>query len=269
MKNYLLVLFVLCCYSVNAQIRRFEFSGGIGNNNQIQKELDSYFYLSNPLYLLDETQSAESNNLKYNLIAKLFFNDHVSMRVKYGHSKTHNEYDVNLFDLKGNFWNKQTVTNINPALCFNKHIGKLTITTGFEFAFYKVQNFVSYFEGTEVVNIQGLSGNDNNFFTRSVISETTIEGGSATGINGLLELQYQFSKRMGIGAAMSYGYLWTKFSDQIIVDEKYVYYNTGLYNFNPKYYQEQDKSYKSKSFSPPEFSVFLFLRLGKVLEASK
>lgn len=267
MKNYLFIMLVLSGVSVNAQIRRFEFSGGIGNNGQIQKVLDDYFYISNPLYILDETQSAEATEFKYHLSGKLFINDHLALRLKYGKSKTQNSYFYDTFELEGNFSNNQTTTNWNPALCFNKNFGKLNISTGFEFAFYNIHKFESYFQGNEVLVIQNPTDQPNYYVPRNVESEITIEGGKAIAINCFLELEYLFSKRVGLGANVSYGYLWTKFGDEIIQMEAYKYPDNNLIGLPGSSYYTHSKSYKHKAFSPPEISVFLFLRLGKILEA--
>ncbi len=267
MKTYLYLLFAFSCLSANAQTRRFEFSAGIGNNGQIQEVLDDYFYISNPLYILDESADAEASKFKYNITGKIFFNEHLSLRLRYGNSKTHNSYVYNSNGLNGDFWNKQTVTNFNPALSFHKNFDKLNISTGIELAFYQVKEFISYFEGKDIVLVTNL-GNQY-YVQRSIQSETKVEGGKGTAVNGFLEVGYSFNKRLGVGITMSYGYLWAKFGDEIVQSDDYLYSGNQNLNLPRSTVDYSYKKYKKKSFAPPEISVFLSLRLGKILGDSK
>ena len=267
LKNYLFVLIVCSCLSANGQIRRFEFSFGVGNNGQIQEVIDEYFYISGPYYVFDEVQVSEASNFKYSLAGKVFINDHLSLRLKYGYSKMKKSYEYTSGFLSGDFWNKQTVTNFNPALSFNKKFVKINISTGVELAFYKVNDNILYFEGKDHIVVEDLNNQNTYIVQRTIQSETTMKGGKGTAINCFLELDYSFLKRMGVGISMSYGYLWSEFGDEIIQKDEFSY--SGNFNLPSSSGDVKYKKYKNKSFAPPEISIFLFLRLGKILGTPK
>lgn len=265
-KNYLFVLIVCSCLSANGQNSRFELSYGLGTNGQIQEAVDDYFYISNPLYILDESREAESSKLKYNITGKLFFNNQLFVRFIYGHYKAQNSYVYNSADLNGDFWNKHVIKNYNPGFGITKSFNKLNISSGIEVAFYKVNNYISYFEGSDVIRITDFGGQLLYTVNRKIESETLVEGGKGTAINGFLELGWSFHKRLGVGITMSYGYLWAEFGDEIVQSDEYKYSGNQSLNL-PKYNIDvQYKKYKKKGISPPELSAFVSLKIGKFLK---
>ena len=249
MKKLLLIVLMIWGFVSHAQIRRFEIAAGIGNNNQVENVLDEYFYPSNSLYLLDESESAEASTFKYNITGRLYFNSRYSLRLRYGHAKINNDYDYYDSELKGDFEVNQIVTNINPAFCISEVVGRFNFSTGIEFAFYKVKDYSFYFDGVEY----GISNNVS--YSRKIVSDYVMEGGKVTGINNFIDIEFSATSRLGIGVSASYGMMFAKFGDQI--RERTTYSGSSTYTSN------ENKNYKRKYFSAPEVSVYAFLRFGK------
>jgi hypothetical protein len=252
MRNILILLLVFCVFKGQSQNRRFEFMFGIGNNNQVQNVLNNYFYLSDPLYILDETKTAEISNFKYNVTAKININDRIAVKVRYGHSKTDNSYYYNTPNLFGDITIEQKVTNINPAVCYGTTLGKFSISTGLEFAFYKVKAYTFKFEGTRISEYPQIGT-----VVQANINDIIIDGGKVRGINNFVELQYSFSKLLAMGVNASYGFMFAKFGDQITYDDTYGSNHTT---------NTETKEFKEKYFSEPEISVSLILKVGKHLK---
>jgi hypothetical protein len=261
MRYIILVLLCQFCLDSQAQTRRFEIMAGVGNNGQVEKALNEYFYPEDPLYLLDEAQTAEATSFKYNISGKLNISERISLRLRYGKSKTNNSYYYSSPDLFGNFAIEQDVVNYNPAICINENLGKFKVSTGIELAFYKVKDFHFKFKGTDYFIWV------NNKYSRFVESDYVMEGGRVTGINNFLEFQYSATSRFGMGASVSYGMMFAKFGDRTKETVSYVYPpGLGLNSNGPvNIVVSEDKKYKKSYFSSPEILVFLFFRFGKAL----
>lgn len=259
-KNYFLILAIfLINFSAKAQLRKCELQVGIGNNGQIERAINDYYYELSPLYLMDYTSKGEFSTFKYNIGLILNFNNHIGMRLRYGRSKTENTYDYNSSDLDGVFQIDQLITNLNTALRLSDGFGKFRFSTGLELVFYRVSNFNFSFDGVESI----YSGNSINYLKHNL--RVVADGGKAIGINNFLEIEYPFSNRFAFGASASYGLMYAKFGDQVSVTDKRSNISSSTYFSNST---NDYKSYKSKYFSAPEIMFHLIIKFGKELNPS-
>ena len=259
MKYHLSILFLLISLKGFSQIRRFEISAGIGNNNQIESVLNEYYYPTDGMYVLSESKNAEAKTFKYNISAIWHFNDRYSLRLKYGHSKLENSYYYSDETLSGDFTMEQIVTNVNPAFCVSYQMGRLNFSTGIEFALFKVKEFKMDLEGF------GSGYYQNTPFTNTINSDLIIDGGKITGINNFLELEFSATSRIGIGASASYGMMFTNF-DGNITEKTIKVYDPNSIISSSYYHNSEEKKYKKRYFSAPEVSIFVFLRFGKAVK---
>ena len=233
---------------------------GIGNNGQVESVINDFYYQNSPLYLMDYTYNAEFSTFKYNLGVKWNLSKHIGIRLRYGHSKTNNSYNYDSGDLNGVFSVEQLVTNLNPAVCLTEEVGKIRVSTGLEFAFFRVGDYNFDFLGTETQ----VSGNST-YVTRHDISQV-VDGGKVTGINNFITIEYALTKRILFGTNASYGFMFAKFGDTVSFTDKVTSFpGNNFYTVQTS----ESKTFKEKYFSSPEVMFYMVWRFGKLIDSAE
>jgi hypothetical protein len=254
MKNLFTILFITVCLTVQAQ-RSIEFMYGYGNNGQVQSAINEYYYPSDALYLLDESSIAKIGERKKNYSARIYFNSRWSIRFRHGRMNIDNEYHVGTNQLNGVFQISQKINNFNTAICISEHIGRLSISTGLEYAHYKVSEHLLQFDGVEAYIYNSFP------YYPNVDADITMDGGKIKGINSFAEVAIYPSSYFGLGVNFSFGMMSAKFGDKVHDNVKFT--NPPNLPSGPQNYSIfSDKKYEKKYFSDPEISMFLILRLG-------
>jgi hypothetical protein len=226
--------------------KKFEFGVSIGNNGQLDRLLDDFYFLvaeaSN-----NNAEVVRHTNIKYNVTARYFFSENISVRLRIGEAKRKMYYlRVDPIDNWSTNY-KQNIINFNPSICFSKMINALEISTGFEIPIIFVGEFnfnEHYKNSPDSINVT---------YESSV--NDRIDGGFIWGLNNFLSIKYFLGKNFSISSEINYGLLSATLGNKRNLTEEYIIpaQQTVHHQFNMKY--------KDVYFSYPEFSFGINYRL--------
>jgi hypothetical protein len=230
------------------QSKSFELGISVGNNGQLDKTLNDFYFWGHETAYLDDSYQNETTNLKFSASARYFFSDDVSARLKFGKADRKDFYTkINPMEYI-DYSIKQSVSNLSPSVCFSKTIDKLEIMTGLEIPMFFVNDF------TFISNYRQMP--DSVTVTMDGKAIRTMPGGFMWGIINFIGVKYYFTKWFGFGTEIDYGLLFADIGGKMKSESK-----STLPTPTASYY-EYDKNYKKTFFSTPEVSLGLFLRMG-------
>ena len=247
MKIASIVLLLILPLALLGQNKKIEFGLSLGNNGQLDKTLNDYYFPGHETAYLDDSYEDKTTNLKYSGSLRYFINKEISIRLKFGYAIRKDYYTKSDPNRYVDYDFKQTVFNVGPSICFSKSFDKLEIMTGFEIPIFSVGNF-NFSSNYKVIP-------DSITVTQEVNSTITMGGGLIWGVNNFICLRYFFTDRVGIGAEFDYGLLFADLGDTYQRGIEYVIPSQPTTN------SEFDKQYKKTFFSPPEVSFGLYIQL--------
>jgi len=249
MTKQIIALLVLLPTLLFGQSKKFEFGFSLGNNGQLDKTLNDFYFWGHESAYLDDTQKNRASNLKYSASARFFFTDNISARLKLGKAIRKDYYITSTPQEYKDFDIYQSETNLSPSLCFSKTIDKLEIMTGLEIPLVVAGDFTlkeNYREIPDSVTV-----------TLDNFTKVTMDGGFIWGINNFIGVKYYFTNWFGIGTEINYGLLFANIGDKMKMESVSTIPIAATSTY------EVDKKYKKTFFSAPEVSFGLFLRFGK------
>jgi len=250
MKKLLFILTLLPTI-VLAQDRRYEFGFSVGNNGQLDKTLNDFYFWGHETAYLDDSKESETTNLKYTASFQFIYSKSVSFRVKFGKYKREDFY-TNIDPTSYiDYSIDHKITNISPSICFSKKIDQFEITTGIEIPLI----FVNDFDFVSTYRVLP----DSVTVTQEVKSKRTMDGGFIWGINSFIGLKYHFTDFISLGTEVGYGLLFADIGGKMLLENEKIIptpsYTTA----------EVDKKYKKTFFSGPEVSLGIFIAVGNRL----
>jgi hypothetical protein len=240
----ILLIFLFVPTFIFGQDKKLEFGIMAGNNGQLDKTLNDFYFWEHETQFLDDSYVDETTNLKFSASARYCFSDELSARIKFGKAIRKDYYTKSDPNEYVDFKTDQSVFNVSPAICFSKRIGKMEIMTGIEIPLMRVSTFTffsNYREMPDSVNV-----------TLEAASTYAMTGGFIWGINNFIDVKYNIKSWLGLGAEIDYGLLFTKIGDKVNMHVDYTIPNSEIWTYI------YDKNYKKTFFSTPEVSVGLY-----------
>lgn len=249
-KTFLFTLLCTCFAQFShSQENHLEIGVLLGNNGQLDKTLNDFYYWAHETHYLDDSNLGKGTNLKFGVSGRYFFTDHISARLKAGYA-IRNGSDSRIY------WNqltdyklKHNVWSTSPAICFSKQIEQLEMTTGLEVPLFFVSPFSLVITDTH-------KAQDSITVVSSGISTVTMSKGFVWGINNFIQLKYFVTDALAIGGEIGYGILFAKLGDELKIENESTYPDASSST------DLIEKRYKKNFFSTPEVSLGIFLRLG-------
>lgn len=251
-KKILLILLLLPSL-MEGQSKKLELGVMIGNNGQLDNPLSGFYRLSNYSPYILETYNAIATSIKYSASARYFFSDKFSVRLKFGTAIRKSYLNQSSYNSAWDYKSYQSVMNISPSVCFSKRVRNFELMTGFEIPFMSVGN---YNEKRVYSNTPSSGPVTYDQYT------ATINGGFIWGLNNFIGAKYYFTNCISIGTEINYGLLFSKLGGNYSV----LYDKNSTHQYNV---DSSTKRYKNSFFSSPEFSVGVFILLGKNKEKVK
>jgi hypothetical protein len=240
----ILLIFLLAPAFIFGQDKKLEFGIIAGNNGQLDKTLNDFYFWQHETNYLDDSYIDKTTNLKFSASARYCFSEELSARIKFGGAIRTDFYTKSDPDMYVDYKTDQSVFNVSPAICFSKRIGKMEIMTGIEVPLMRVNTF------TFVENFKEMP--DSLTVTTQGTLTYTMTGGFIWGINNFIGVKYNIKSWLGLGAEIDYGILFAKIGDKVNSELDYTIPSseTSTYIY--------DKNYKKTFFSTPEVSVGLY-----------
>jgi len=239
MKPKILTLILVLTITRSYSQEKLELSIGVGNNGQLDKTLNDFYYLQHETAFLDESHMANSRSIKFNLKLNYHISDKYFMGINCGfyNRKDAYSYDWVVENLDFNY--NQKIFNISPEFGVKIKLDDFIFSTGFETPVFIIGDFnyeSIYEQRPDSVNV-----------SNKIKSTGGMTGGIVFGINSFLGFKYFFSERFSIFSRISYGLLYADIGNKDYFTQETVIPSSTFYSF------EYDKSYQKKYFSNPEF----------------
>lgn len=248
--HYFFILIGIGMLSVSsAQEGQAEVGLLLGNNGQLDKTLNDFYFWGSETHYLDDSNLGKGNNFKFGVSGRYFFTNTISARLKAGYA-VRNGFDSRIY------WNEHTdytlkhnVWNVHPALCFSKQMEQLEITTGLELPLFFVTPFSLVMDDTQL-------GSDSVTVVSSGKSTIRMSKGFVWGLNNFIQVKYFITDALAIGGEISYGLLFAQLGNRIEMTNESTFpvisSNTDII----------EKTYKKNFFSTPEVALGIFFRFG-------
>lgn len=230
-----------------SQSKKLELGVMIGNNGQLDRRLDDFYNFNLINRGVPNKYRTQISNKKFSAFVRYSINERFSVRVKIGKAFRTEIYTQTEPKSSFKYSIYQTVSNINPSVCFSTIFGKYELMTGVEIPLMFVGNFIEKTNYTY--------SPDTTIYPPSNIRFTT-NGGFIWGVNNFIGCKYALTDRIKIGSEISYGLLFANLGNKFIAED--LDPNSGQYN----QYYESYKKHKGTFFSAPEVSVGVFIQLG-------
>jgi len=233
------------------QLKKLDLGIMIGNNGQLESTLND-FYVADYLNLKEPIKYNNAiPNIKYSASARYFFNENISIRIKFGKVIRKDIHSQGSTTGRWDFDIRQSLVNFSPAVCFSKRVEKFELCTGLELPFIRVNDFVVNSYRYDLNNMKT---------TLAAIYKTTSKGGLICGFNNFIGLKYHFTNRISLGTEVKYGLLFAKLGGNYTVLSK-----SDADPHTPySKYSEIEKEYKRTFFSSPEISFGVFFQIGNL-----
>lgn len=244
------IITILCFIPILffGQYKKLELGISIGNNGQLDKILNDFYFYGHETAFLDDTYQDKTTNLKYGVSARYFFTDKISARLKFEHALRRDYYTKKDLMEYSDYTIKQDVFNIHPSICFSKTVNKIEIMTGIEIPLFFVRDFHLTENHEQMPDSITITSN-----SKTNITQT---GGFIWGINSFIGVKYYFLKWLGIGTEINYGFLFANIGDKLTQSSE------STIPFSASSSWEINKRYRKKYFSSPEVSLSLFFAFG-------
>lgn len=245
----MLLTFCMIVLFLKAQKGQTEVGLLLGNNGQLDKTLNDFYFWGSETYYLDDSNDGVGRNFKLGISGRYYFTDNISARVKFGYAMRNGKDSSIHWNQHIDYKLKHNVSNVSPAICFTKQIDKLEIGTGVEIPLM----FVSPFKlVTRVTDFE----NDSVTVKDYGINTTTMSKGFVWGINNFIQVKYWITDYLAIGGEIDYGILFAHLGKTVD------YRGEAIYPEASTYIASDNKKYKKTFFSTPEVSLGIFFRFG-------
>jgi hypothetical protein len=250
MKNAYWLILLLPAMAI-AQEKKMEVGILFGNNGQLDKTLNDFYFFGHETHYLDDSSEGIGVNLKFGATGRFFFTDNISARLRLGYAIRKGHDIADYTNTYAEYTLNQSVFNSNPAICFSKKIDKIEIATGIELPLMFVRDF------TLVVEYKELP--DGVTVTYNSKDKMKMTGGFVWGINNFIGVKYLITDALAIGGEIDYGILFAKLGDKIELNAESTIPVEASSSWTV------DKKYKKIFFSTPEVSLGIFYRFGSTI----